>query len=348
MQITLRQLRIFESVARHSSMSRAAEEMHLTQPAVSMQMKQLEDQIGVPLLEQNGRRMYVTEAGQELRRHAQRFATQVTELQSAMDQFRGIERGLLRIAVVSTANYFLPPLIAAYNERYPGVQISLQVGNRESVLASLTDHRTDIAILGEPPEGVDLDAQRFMDNPLVVIADPSHPLTRLAHVSLARLHDERLVMRETGSGTRAAAERHFAQHKVKYTLACELNTNEAIKQAVRAGLGLGVVSLQTIELELETRHLAVLPVESFPIMRYWFIVHRRDKRMSAASQAFRDLMLSQVPPHSPVESRPSSARPKRRATTEKSAHQKKTRAAKEARGARTHRRAAEPRTSESR
>ena len=152
MQITLRQLRIFESVARHSSMSRAAEEMHLTQPAVSMQIKQLEEQIGVPLLEQNGRRLFLTEAGQELRGHAQRFAAQTLELQYAMDQYRGLERGVLRIAVVSTANYFLPPLIAEYSERYPGVRISLQVANRESVLASLADHRADIAITGEPPE----------------------------------------------------------------------------------------------------------------------------------------------------------------------------------------------------
>ena len=295
MQVTLRQLRIFESVARHNSMSRAAAEMHLTQPAVSMQIKQLEEQIGVPLLEQNGRRLYLTDAGQELRGHAQRFAAQTLELQAAMDQYRDLERGVLRIAVISTANYFLPPLIAAYSDRHPGVRISLQVANRESVLSSLVDHRTDIAITGEPPEGIDVDAQRFMDNPLVVIANPNHPLARLERIPLARLHQERLVVREVGSGTRAATERHFAEHKVEYVLGCELNSNEAIKQAVQAGLGLGVVSLQTIELELETRRLAVLPVENFPIVRHWFIVHRRDKRMSAASQAFRDLLLSKIP-----------------------------------------------------
>ncbi len=294
MQITLRQLRIFEAVARHSSMSRAAEELHLTQPAVSMQIKQLEEQIGIPLLEQKGRRLYLTEAGQELRGHAQRFTAQTVELQSAMDQFRGLERGLLRIAVVSTANYFLPPLIAAYNKRYPGVHISLQVANRESVLAALADHRTDIAITGEPPEGVDLEAQQFMDNPLVVIAHPGHHLAALAQVALARLREERLVVREPGSGIRAATERHFNEHRVDYLFGCELSSNEAIKQAVQAGLGLGIVSLQTIELELETKRLVVLPVESFPIMRHWFIVHRRDKRLSAASQGFRDLLLSQV------------------------------------------------------
>ena len=297
-------MRIFESVARHSSMSRAAEELHLTQPAVSMQIKQLEEQIGVPLLEQKGRRLYLTEAGQELRGHAQRFTAQTIELQSAMDQFRGVERGLLRIAVVSTANYFLPPLIAAYTERYPGVRISLQVANRETVLAALADHRTDIAITGEPPEGLELEARQFMDNPLVVIAHPNHRLTGLSQVGLARLREERIVAREPGSGTRAATERHFAEHQVDYLFGCELSSNEAIKQAVQAGLGLGVVSLQTIELELETERLAVLPVESFPIIRHWFIVHRRDKRLSAASQAFRDLLLSQVAPGPPAPSTP--------------------------------------------
>jgi len=311
MQITLRQLRIFESVARHSSMSRAAAEMHLTQPAVSMQMKQLEDQIGVPLIEQIGRRLVLTEAGQALRSHAQRFSAQTIELQAAMDQFRGLDRGVLRITVVSTANYFLSPLIAAYSEQYPGVRISLKVANRESVLASLLDHRTDIAITGEPPEGVDLQAQRFMENPLVVIAHPNHPLARLERVALTRLRDERLVVRELGSGTRAATERHFTAHKADYILGCELSSNEAIKQAVQAGLGLGVVSLQTIELELETRRLVVLPVESFPIVRHWFIVHRRDKRLSAAAQAFRDLLLSRVPGPSVVVAAPQTVAPLR-------------------------------------
>jgi DNA-binding transcriptional LysR family regulator len=295
MQITLRQLRIFESVARHSSMSRAAEELHLTQPAVSMQIKQLEMQIGVPLLEQNGRQLFLTDAGQALRGHAQRFAAQTQELQNAMDQYRGLERGVLRIAVVSTANYFLPPLIAEYAGRYPGVRISLQVANRESVLSSLVDHRADVAITGEPPEGVDVEAQSFLDNPLVVIAYPHHPLARLGRVPLERLREERLVVRELGSGTRAATERHFSERKADYLLGCELSSNEAIKQAVQAGLGLGVVSLQTIELELETKRLVVLPVETFPIIRHWFIVHRRDKRMSAALQTFRDLLLSHVP-----------------------------------------------------
>lgn len=304
MHITLRQLRIFEAVGRHTSISRAAAEMHLTQPAVSMQIKQLEGQIGLPLLEQIGRRMYLTEAGHELRNFAQRFAVQSGELESAMDQLRGLERGLLRISVVSTANYFLPRFIARYTDRHPGVRIRLQVSNREMVLAALTDNRTDLAITGMPPDSADVAAERFMENPLVVIANPRHALTRAMRVETAQIAAEILLMREPGSGTRAATERHFSNCGVTPTQGCELSSNEAIKQAVQAGLGLGVVSLQTIELELETRRLVVLPVEGFPIVRHWYIVHRRDKRLSAASQAFRDLLLEDA---AAVELRPTPA-----------------------------------------
>ncbi len=295
MHITLRQMRIFESVARHSSISRAAAELHLTQPAVSMQIKQLEDQIGLPLLEQIGRRLFLTEAGQELRLHSQRFAAMNEELKAAMDQFRGLERGLLRLSVVSTANYFLPRLIAEYTGRFPGVRLSLQVGNREDVLAAVTDNRTDLAITGLPPADADVTAQYFMDNPLVVIASPNHPLAGSEQISLQRLSSETLVLREPGSGTRAAMERAFADHGFDYRSGCELGTNEAIKQAVQAGLGLAVVSAQTIELELQTQRLVVLPVEGFPILRQWFVVHRRDKRLSASAQAFRELLLAQAP-----------------------------------------------------
>jgi DNA-binding transcriptional LysR family regulator len=293
MHITLRQLRIFEAVATYGSMSRAAVELNLTQPAVSMQMKQIEEQIGLPLIEQVGRKLFLTEAGTELRTHAQRFNAQALELKAAMEHLRGLHRGLLRLAVVSTANYFLPPLIASLSQQHPGVQVSLQVSNRESVLAALADNRTDLAITGRPPESDELVAERFLDNPLVVIASPSHPLARTESLTLQRLSEERLVLRESGSGTRATIERHFAECGVDYLPGCELNTNEAVKLAVQAGLGLGVVSAQAIELEIEAGRLAVLNVEGFPIMRGWHVVHRRGKRMSAVASEFRDLLLAQ-------------------------------------------------------
>jgi DNA-binding transcriptional LysR family regulator len=295
MHITLRHLRIFEAVARHRSISRAAGELHLTQPAVSMQMKQLEELIGLPLLEQIGRRICLTEAGESLCLHARDIAARMAQLNASMEQFRGLERGLLRLAVVSTANYFLPALIAEFNARHPGVRVSLQVANREFVLAALTDSSTDLAIIGQPPDSADVVAQHFKDNPLVVIAAPGHALAGQPQVSLARLAQETLVVREAGSGTLAAAERHFAAHGLAIRAGCEFGTNEAIKQAVRAGLGLAVVSAQTIELELQTACLAVLPVEGFPIVRQWYVAHQTHRRLSAAASTFRDMLLALEP-----------------------------------------------------
>jgi LysR family transcriptional regulator, low CO2-responsive transcriptional regulator len=299
MHVTLRQLRIFEAVASHHSISRAAAELHLTQPAVSMQMKQLEEQVGVPLIEQVGKRMFLTDAGKELRGHARDISARMVDLNSAMDQFRDLERGMLRLAVVSTANYFLPRLVAEFHRRYPGVRVSLQVANREFVLAQLADNSTDLAITGRPPDSLDLVAQHFMDNPLVVIAAPNHPLAAEERISLQRLAEETLVVREAGSGTRAAMEKHFSDHGLPYRAGCELSTNEALKQAVRAGLGIGVVSAQTIELELQTGCLVVLPVQDFPILRRWYVLHRTHKRLSAAALAFRERLLA-LDPAAPV------------------------------------------------
>jgi DNA-binding transcriptional LysR family regulator len=293
--VTLRQLRIFEAVARHGSISRAAAELHVTQPAVSMQMKQLESLVGVPLLEQVGKRQFLTEAGAELREHAREIAARMTDMGVAMAELRGLERGQLRIAVVSTANYFLPALIAEFSRRHPGVRVTLQVANREAVLAALAENTTDLAITGRPPNSRDIVAQHFMDNPLVVVAPPGHPLVGCGPIPLARLALETMVVREPGSGTRAAMERLFGLHGLELKPGCELGTNEALKQAVRAGLGIGMVSLQTIELELTAGWLVVLPVEGFPIVSQWYVVHRAHKRLSAAAQIFRGMLLALDP-----------------------------------------------------
>jgi DNA-binding transcriptional LysR family regulator len=210
-----------------------------------------------------------------------------------MDQFRGLERGVLRLAVVSTAIHFLTNLIAAFSGRHPGVRISLQVVNRDAVLTAMADNQADLAITGQPPEHVDIISQHFMDNPLVVIAAPDHPWTESSAIPLARLEEETLLLREPGSGTRATIERHFAANKLAYRPGCELSSNEALKQAVQAGLGIGIVPAQSLALELETQRLAILPVEGFPIVRQWFILQRRDKRPSGAAEAFRALLLAQ-------------------------------------------------------
>ncbi len=292
MHLTLRQLALFEAVARHGSISRAAEEVHLTQPAVSMQVKQLEEQVGLPLLERIGKHLHLTEAGHEVRSHAARIAAQVTDLETAIARLRGLEHGQLRLAVVATANYFISRLLARFSQSHPGVRISLQVGNSAQVLAALMENRADLIITGQPPDDEDVIAQHFMDNPLVVIAATTHPLAAATSIPLERLGGEALVVRESGSGTREAVERHFAEHHVTYHTGCELSSNEAIKQAVQAGLGLGVVSAQTLELELATNRLAVLPVESFPILRHWYVVHRRHTRLAPAADALRSRLLS--------------------------------------------------------
>ncbi len=287
MQITLRQLRIFEAVARHGSISRAADELGLTQPAVSMQIKQMEDQLGLVVVEQVGKKFTLTDAGQELCYHAKRIGTQTAAMLASMEQFRELERGVLRIAVVSTANYFVPPLIADFSAEHPGVRVSLKVANREAVLALVRNNEAELAILGQPPERIDMVAQFFMDNPIVVIAPPDHPLASMEHIDLRQIEDEVIVIREQGSGTRAAMERFFVESGINYRPGCELNTNEAVKQAVQAGLGIGVVSAQTIELEVQTGRLVVLPFERFPIIRRWFVIQRSDKRLSNAAAAFQ-------------------------------------------------------------
>jgi len=296
MYVTLRQLQIFEAVARHSSISRAGAELLLSQPAVSMQIKQLEDQIGLKLFDFVAKRMVLTEAGLELRCHATRFAEQTDELSAAMESLRGLGRGLLRLTAVSTPSYFLPRIIAAFTATYPGVQISLAVVNRNAAFATLADNRTDLAITGQPPKDPLIEAQHFMDNPLVVIAAPKHRLASSRTIELRELAEEIILLREPGSGTRAAVERHFATHKATFRPGGEFSTNEAIKQAVQTGLGLAIVPAQTIELELETRRLAVLPVSGFPVMRQWYVLHRTDRQLTKPAKAFRDLLLEHSPP----------------------------------------------------
>lgn len=296
MHLTFRQLKFFEAVARLQSVTRAAAELHVTQPAVSMQLRELEDQVGIALFDRQKRKLQLTEAGRELLHHAQRADGLVHDISASMNGLRGLERGVLRVAVVSTANYFLSGVLARYTREYPGVRISLSVANRDSVLAALAENAAELAITGQPPEGSEIAAQHFLDNPLVVIAWPEHPLAAAKSIPLERLRSEVLVVREQGSGTRAAMERHFARHGVEFNTGCELASNEAVKQAVQAGIGLGVVSAQTLELELLARRLVVLPVAGFPIMRRWYVVQRSERRLSPAAAALRTMLLNTVAP----------------------------------------------------
>jgi DNA-binding transcriptional LysR family regulator len=293
--VTFRQLKIFASVARQLSFTRASEELHLTQPAVSMQIKQLEQAVGLPLFEQIGKRIFLTDAGREFSRYASAITAQLEELDQVVDEMKGLKRGRLSIAVASTANYFVPRLLATFCQRHgDAVSVSLDVTNREQLLKGLVENRNDLVIMGQPPQGMDLVAERFLKNPLVVIAPPDHPLTNEKCIPPERLREETFLVREQGSGTRSAMERYFAANHLRLSTPMEMSSNEAIKQGVEAGLGLGVVSLHTLAMELALGRLVVLNVIKFPIMRYWYIVYREGKRLSLVAQTFREFVLQEA------------------------------------------------------
>ncbi len=294
LNLTLRQLRVFESVARHRSFTRAAEELHLTQPAVSMQIKQLEDNLGAVLFEQVGKRIFLTEAGREMYAYSRAVDQQLAEAEHVLEDLKGMRRGQLVIAVASTANYFAPRLLAAFNRRYEAVTVSLDVTNREGLLHHLEQNDVDMVIMGLPPEGMDLEAEAFMENPLVVIAPPDHRLAGERDIPMEELQKETFIIREPGSGTRIAVERFFKEQGAELSTGMEMSSNEAIKQAVQAGLGLGIVSLHTLELELEMERLVVLDARPFPILRHWYVVHRKGKRLSPVAQAFKDFVREEA------------------------------------------------------
>ena len=294
MHLTLRQLKVFESVARHLNHTRAAQELFLTQPAVSMQVKQLEEQLGVALFEQLGKRIHLTEAGREVLGYARTVTQQLDELEDVLNRIKGLSGGRLRISVATTANYFIPTLLGTFLRRYPEVTVSLDVTNRETLLQQLSENTVDLVIMGQPPAELDAEAQAFMENPLVIVAPPDHPLAREKKIPLKRLQDEIFLVREPGSGTRIAMERFFAERGMKFQTGMEVGSNEAIKQSVQAGLGLGLLSRTTIEQELTLKRLVVFDVADFPIMRHWYVVHRRGKRLSAAAQAFKTFMLKEA------------------------------------------------------
>jgi DNA-binding transcriptional LysR family regulator len=294
MNVSLRQLRVFEAVARQLSYTRAAEELHLTQPAVSMQVRQLEDEVGLPLFEKLGKTIGLTEAGREIYHYSRGINRSLQEMEEVLESLKGVRRGRLSVAVASTVNYFAPKLLAVFHQRYPGISLKLDVTNREQLLRLLEANAVDMVLMGQPPDAVDVESEAFMENPLVVIAPPEHPLAREHDVPLAQLAAEVFVMREPGSGTRQAMERFFAEQGIAIRHGMQMTRNEAIKQAVRAGLGLSVVSLHTVELELETRRLVVVDVQEFPIERQWHLVYRRGKRLSPAARAFRDFVVAEA------------------------------------------------------
>ena len=292
MKPTLHQLRIFRTVAEQSSYTKAAAALHLSQPAVSMQVKQLEQTVGMSLIEQLGKKIYLTEAGEAIYKSAQVIARQLDEASETIDHLQGIKRGRLRISVATTASYFVPRILARFADLYPQIAISLDVTNRQALLSQLDNNERDLVIMGEAPVNRDLDAQPIMDNPLVMVAAPNHPLVGVDRVEVSALANLTFVIREQGSGTRAAIERFFESADVNIQSTMEMTSNEAIKQAVQAGLGLGICSRYTVELELETHRLSEVNVEGFPLMRKWYLVNRAGKRLSRVASLFESFVLS--------------------------------------------------------
>jgi len=288
---SLRRLQVFEAVARLQSFSRAATELHLTQPAISMQVQQLEAEVGLPLYEQMGRRLDITPAGREIMACARALTQRLREAEELLAAMQGAGGGEISISAVSTAKYHVPMLLAEFRRKHPDVRVRLSVSNREQVVRDLTENSVDLAIMGTPPRGLDTIAVPFARHPIAIIAAPGHALARRRRLPLARLADETFLIRERGSGTRSAMERVFRERRFHPRETIEMSSNETIKQAVMAGMGVSFLSLHTVGLEVAASRLAVLEVAGTPVMRHWYVIHRERKRLSPTAEAFKTFLI---------------------------------------------------------
>jgi len=290
---TLRQLKVFETVARHMSFSRAADELHLTQPAVSTQVRQLENHVGLPLFEQLGKKIYLTPAGHEMLHYSRSIIQQFREAEDAMSQLKGISGGRLNVAVISAGDYFFPRLLAEFMDRHDGVTLNLAVHNREELMHQLAGNLTDLAVMVRPPEGLDTINESFAPHPYVIVAAPTHPLVGQRRIPLSAMADEAFVSREKGSDTWNSMQEGFAGRLSNMRIAMEIKSTETIKQAVIANMGIAFLSAHTVGLELQTGKLAVLDIEGFPVMLNWYVVHRKNKRLPPVALAFKQFLMEE-------------------------------------------------------
>lgn len=303
MDLSLHHLRAFESVARHRSFSRAAAELRLSQPAVSLQIKALERTIGMPLFEQIGRKIYLTPAGRELHPYAKRLLALHDETALVLEELRGQRRGSIKVSASTTAGiYVVPRLLGGFHRLYPAVHVSLEVANRFTVQERLEENQVDLAVMGLIENDQALEVAAFAPNELVVIASPRHPLAGQRNIPFAALEGETFLIREPRSGTRADMERLFAERGISIRVGMELGSIGAIKQGVAADLGIAIMSKQAITLELQTQTLVTLDVEGFPIRRQWYVVHLKGKHLSHAARALRSYLLTsqQAAAHEPT------------------------------------------------
>lgn len=286
MNATFRQLRLFLAFAEHLSVTAAARACHVTQPTASMQLRELADAVGMPLYEQVGKRLFLTAAGEALARTARAMTDEWTAFEQHIDAVKGVTRGRLRVSVVSTAKYFVPRLLGTFCSAFPEIDIALEVLNRDGVVRRLRDNLDDLYIMSMPPDDLELERHAFLSNPLDVIAAASHPLAGRQRISLDELASMRFILREKGSGTRLACDQHFRSLRFKPDVRMELGSNEAIKQAVAASLGVAVISRHALADKPEDENVAVLDVEGFPVQSNWWTLYRKGKKLSPVARAF--------------------------------------------------------------
>jgi DNA-binding transcriptional LysR family regulator len=289
---SLRQLRVFEMAASLRSFSKTAAALHLTQPGVSMHIKELEANAGLPLFERMGKKLFITEAGEELLTRAREVLRTLKDAEDVLDGLKGLRRGRINLAVVSTAKYFVPRLLARFGKSYPELDIRLAVSNRNSVIEQLVANEVDFAIMGRSPHSLNTIAEPFAQNPHVIVAAPDHPLAARRRIPVEMVAKETFIVREPGSGTRLAMQQFFEERQIPCKVGLEMASNETIKQAVMAGMGVSFLSRHTIDLELCTERLVVLDVRGTPVMRLWHVAHLAHKRLSPTAAAFREFVLT--------------------------------------------------------
>jgi len=293
-QATLHQLKVFEAVARHNSFTRAAEELFLTQPTISMQVKQLTRSVGLPLFDQVGKRLYLTEAGQHLLLASRDIFDKLDQLEMTIADLKGLKQGKLRLAVITTAKYFVPRLLGPFCQQYPGIDIALQVTNHRGITERLGENLDDLYIVSQLPEGLNLSYYPVVENPLVVLATAKHPLAGQKQIPIELLANEPFIMREPGSGTRKSVQELFDRHGISVKVRLELGSNEAIKQAIAGGLGISVLSRHTLALEGATDQLVILDVQEFPIQNQWYVIYPKGKNLSIVAQTFFEYLLQEA------------------------------------------------------
>ena len=292
---TLHQLKVFEATARHGSFTRAAEELYLTQPTVSIQVKQLTKAVGLPLFEQIGKRLFLTQAGQKLLSTCQEIFQGLEQFEMSIADIKGMKQGQLKLAVITTAKYFVPRLLGPFCKRYPGIDISLKVTNHQRLQESMAANEDDLYIISQTPSQPDLNIHPFLENPLIVLAPTGHPLARKKNIPIEALNNEPFIMREPGSGTRVAVQKLFEEKDISVKVSLELGSNEAIKQAIAGGLGISVLSQHTIISEGTTGEFAILDVQGFPIERHWYVANLAGKQLSVVAETFLQFLLEESP-----------------------------------------------------